>query len=160
MNQQAIQLTEGTELGAEEGWLSNLSEAPVEAICQPILDYHRAQERRNLELLSASISDIVYRVYCAATDRFVDWEPWTRLTREQIVGNFGKAFEHPDYHYRNRVDCTHIKVNGREAFVRTTETGHSWKSRTWENVEVLWHSTPADDGRWVIAGHIHHLNWE
>jgi hypothetical protein len=99
MNQQAIQLTEGTELGAEEGWLSNLSEAPVEAICQPILDYHRAQERRNLELLSASISDIVYRVYCAATDRFVDWEPWTRLTREQIVGNFGKAFEHPDYHY-------------------------------------------------------------
>ena len=34
---------------------------------------------------------------------------------------------------------------------------HSGKDNTWESVEVLWHSTHAADGRWQIAGHIHHL---
>ena len=152
-----IEISEGTELGAEDGWLAD---APVEAICRPILDYHRAQEIRDSELLSSSICDMVYRVYSAQSDRFIDWEPWTRLAREQILGNFGKAFDHPDYHYENQVTCTHIRVNGREALVRTTETGRSWKNRQWENVEVLWHTTPINEETWLIAGHIHHLNRE
>lgn len=150
-----IKISAGTELGAENGWLAD---APTEAICKPILDYHQALQDRNLSLLSSSICEIVYRVYCAGSDQFIDWEPWTRLTREQILGNFGKAFQEQDYFYENRVECTHIKINGREALVRSVESGRSWKNREWSNVETLWHTTPIDDETWRIAGHIHHLN--
>jgi hypothetical protein len=152
-----IKISEGTELGAEDGWLTD---APIDAICRPIIDYHRAQQEKDTSLLSSSICDIVYRVYSAQSDRFVDWEPWTRLTRERILSNFGNAFENPDYYYENRIECTHIKLNGKEAMVRVIESGRSWKNREWDNVEVLWHTTPVDELTWNIAGHIHHLNRE
>ena len=152
-----IQISEGSELGAEEGWIP---QEFIKAICQPILDYHRAQETKDRALLSSCICDVVYRVYCTQSGCFSDWEPWMPLTRKQILGNLGKAFDHPDYHYQNRVECTHMKVNGREALVRAIETGRSWKDRTWANVEVLWHVSPVHDETWRIAGHIHHLNCE
>ena len=152
-----VGVSAGSELGVEDGWLAD---APVAKICSPILDYHHALETRDTSLLASSICEIVYRVYCASSDRFSDWEPWPRLTRSQIIGNFGKAFEHPDYFYENHVQFTHIKLNGSDALVRVIESGRSWKNRQWEGVEVLWHAAPDDDAKWRIAGHIHHLNHE
>ena len=148
-----IRITPGTQLGSER----DLHALDPAALCRPVLDYYRSQETKDPDLLGDSVCELVYRLYCGGTDRLQDWEPWTRLTRGQIVGNLSKAFAHPDYHYQNAVECTHIKLNGDEALVRAVESGRSWKNRTWENAEALWHVTPDAGGVWRIAGHVHRL---
>jgi hypothetical protein len=149
-----IEISAGKELGIE----GTLEAVPVDDLCKPIVDYHRALEIKDEDLLAANVCAVVYRVYSAASDQFVDWEPWSRLSREQVVGNFSKAFANEDFYYENRVQITHVKLNGDEALVRTMESGRTWKNRDWEDVEVLWHTTPSEGGVWKIAGHIHHLS--
>lgn len=148
-----IEVSVGESLGIEDAG----QRTGVEAICKPVIDYHRALETRDSALLGSSVCDVVYRVYCTTSDRFADWEPWPRLTREQILKNFGLAFAREEFYYENRLEFTHTMLNGQEAFLRTIETGRTWKDRTWDNVEVLWHSTRTSEETWQIAGHIYHL---
>ena len=126
-------------------------------IIQPIIDYHVALEMKNLELLRNSVYTSVYRVYCGHSDHFGDWEPWPRLTREDICRNFGHAFDNDDFYYENKIDFCSVVLNGDEALIRTHESGRPWKDRSWEQVEVLWHTTRISDEVWQIAGHVHHL---
>ena len=148
-----VEITIGKGLGIDE----QPDPARIDAICRPIVDYHRALETRDLALLASSVCEAVYRVYCGATDRLADWEPWPRLTRERILANFGHAFESGGFYYENRLEFAHVMLNGQEAFVRTLETGRTWKDRSWRDAEVLWHSTHTGGDTWRIAGHIHHL---
>ena len=148
-----VQISIGKSLGVEGA----PEQTQIDALCRPIADYHRALTNRDNELLGQSVCEIVYRVYATPSAPFAEWEPWPRLTREQILRNFSSAFADSAFYYENEVEFTHVKLNGEEAFVRTVESGRTWKDKNWERVEVLWHVTPASDGRWQIAGHIYHL---
>ena len=154
MNVSGIVFNYGNQLGKTE----NNNNIDPKLICQPIYNYHKALSDKNLSSLEASISDSIYRVYIPASNDFSNYEPWIRLSKSQILQNYSHAFARKEFFYKNEIMFKSIMLNDLEAFVKTKETGKSWKDQLWFDTEALWHVSRSGKRNWKIKGHIHRID--